>query len=569
MAVVQISRIQLRRGRANTGTGIPQLASGEMAWAVDAQELYIGSGSVSEGAPAVNNIKVITELDLNVNGNILNLLQYIYKVSDPGMQTGSGPNVPIQRPIQARLDDRVNVIDFGANGLGGATDDTDALQRAIDQLFLNTTRSKASSDSPDGVRNRVILEMPAGIYNVASTLYVPSYASIVGAGPDSTIINFTGTGAAIQTVNDDSLPGAPNDIANTLGNTQPRNILIKDLSIQTTDETQKALQLDATKDSIFENLSLRGNWQNTPNANNKAIDINVKSTIVTSENNIFDNVTIDGFTYAVHSDADILNNTFSNVKVTDCQTGFSLGANSIVGQLYGPRETLIFNARFENVKRHAIYIGQGTKNSIKNIKLVNVGNDGAGNLQALYPQVYIDSFGNNVEGVNSDRHTDLGTGATTQRYVPEVAGHATYDSYGLTNVDITQFTNYGTAFRLPLSSDDEGTPWRDVSYNINYIYRSIAYNFSRRGNLKVVVDVDASGSLNLPIVQLSDDFEFSGSDTNEALALGLDFRARLVQDDGSYYTGAVGTFPTTLVIEYTNSLSGDSGKLLYSYTTTL
>jgi hypothetical protein len=34
MAVVQISRIQVRRGQKQV-TGMPQLASGEIAWAVD------------------------------------------------------------------------------------------------------------------------------------------------------------------------------------------------------------------------------------------------------------------------------------------------------------------------------------------------------------------------------------------------------------------------------------------------------------------------------------------------------------------------------------------------------
>ena len=34
MAVVQISKIQVRRGKKNT-TGMPQLASGELAWAID------------------------------------------------------------------------------------------------------------------------------------------------------------------------------------------------------------------------------------------------------------------------------------------------------------------------------------------------------------------------------------------------------------------------------------------------------------------------------------------------------------------------------------------------------
>ena len=53
MAVVQISKIQIRRGRKNTGSGLPQLSSGELGWAIDSQELYIGNGAVAEGAPTV------------------------------------------------------------------------------------------------------------------------------------------------------------------------------------------------------------------------------------------------------------------------------------------------------------------------------------------------------------------------------------------------------------------------------------------------------------------------------------------------------------------------------------
>ena len=61
MAIVQISRIQIRRGQKNVGSGVPQLAGGELGWAVDTRELYIGNGSVSEGSPAVGNSKVLTE----------------------------------------------------------------------------------------------------------------------------------------------------------------------------------------------------------------------------------------------------------------------------------------------------------------------------------------------------------------------------------------------------------------------------------------------------------------------------------------------------------------------------
>ena len=63
MAVVSISRIQVRRGRKNQGSGLPQLASGELGWAVDAQELWIGNGAVSEGSPYVGNTKLLSEHD--------------------------------------------------------------------------------------------------------------------------------------------------------------------------------------------------------------------------------------------------------------------------------------------------------------------------------------------------------------------------------------------------------------------------------------------------------------------------------------------------------------------------
>ena len=84
MAIVSISRIQIRRGRKNQGSGLPQLAGGELGWAVDTQELYIGNGAVSEGAPAVGNSKILTEHD-----NLFELSdQYTYKCIDHLIQIG-------------------------------------------------------------------------------------------------------------------------------------------------------------------------------------------------------------------------------------------------------------------------------------------------------------------------------------------------------------------------------------------------------------------------------------------------------------------------------------------------
>lgn len=65
MPIVEIGKIQVRRGKANTDTGLPQLSSGELCWAIDNQELFIGNGSVFEGSPCVGNTRILTERDLN------------------------------------------------------------------------------------------------------------------------------------------------------------------------------------------------------------------------------------------------------------------------------------------------------------------------------------------------------------------------------------------------------------------------------------------------------------------------------------------------------------------------
>jgi hypothetical protein len=57
MAVIQISKIQVRRGYQEN---LPQLGSGELGWSIDSRRLYIGNGTLAEGAPAIGNTELLT-----------------------------------------------------------------------------------------------------------------------------------------------------------------------------------------------------------------------------------------------------------------------------------------------------------------------------------------------------------------------------------------------------------------------------------------------------------------------------------------------------------------------------
>jgi len=564
MAVVQISRIQVRRGQKQV-TGMPQLASGEIAWAIDTQELYIGNGSVFEGSPGVGNTKILTQNDLTIQGNLLNLLQHIYRAGDPTIQTGDTSNNPTSRSVQDRLDDRVSVLDFGAKG-DGVTDDTDAIQRAIDQLFFNEAApaygdnylSATPADwNNESVMARKILEMPAGKYIITDTIYIPSYATIVGAGADKTILEFSNTGPAIKFINDEYPSLTTLAFIN-----QARFIAMGGMTVYTDTNNQIALEMHCVRDSIFTDIILRGSWLAGDTANSIGIKMSAFSELITCERNLFKNITAHGFARGVYSVKDISNNTFQDGYMHDVLQGFSLGfgmiggPGQIAGERYGPRKTTIVNYNFENIEKQAVYIGLGTDNIVKGCQLNNVGTGPDGGIvNTQYPQIYFNVNGNASESNSSDRWTSLHNSSNIGiPYVPEVSGWGTEQSFGSKRIDIG---TTGMAFRLPVSTDSEGDPRGSITYFVDYTYQSRNNGFTRRGVLTISANIDQKR------IQLSDDYDFAGaSDPSGDTAIALDFSTRFLNSAGGLLV--VGD-PYSIAVDYTNALGGDSGYLTVTY----
>ena len=61
MAIVQISQITNRKGLAEN---LPQLAGAELGWSTDTRQLWIGNGTLEDGAPVIGNTEILTEFSV-------------------------------------------------------------------------------------------------------------------------------------------------------------------------------------------------------------------------------------------------------------------------------------------------------------------------------------------------------------------------------------------------------------------------------------------------------------------------------------------------------------------------
>ena len=261
MSITQISRIQIRRGQTKQ-TNFPQLASGEFGWSIDNQELYIGNGSVDEGAPAVGNTRVLTDKDIQ------NLFSF-FNGSEGVQYSFQNSPVSIARPLQERLDDQVTLDSFIDST---STDCTVAFQNAVNYLFPNATTNYGP------------LLIPAKNYVVTGTIFLPPFAEIRGAGIQKSFITNTSGGPIFQTKD---LQG------NTYGQMgsasyQARNIDINGISfVSTIPSAAPIINLDCVKDTVIDSCEFTGAASSSTSA--KAIQL--RDTGITGAN-LTDNIKV-------------------------------------------------------------------------------------------------------------------------------------------------------------------------------------------------------------------------------------------------------------------------------------
>lgn len=513
MAIIQLSRIQHRRGRKLAGTGLPQLASGELGWAIDTQELYIGNGAVSEGAPAVGNTKILTE-----NDNIFDLInQYAYRPTDNLW----GSNIPVERTLQQRLDDTVSIFSFGASGDG--TDQTTVIQLALDSLYLSGEVSK-----------RVILWFPAGEYLISSPLKIPPYATIKGAGKDKTIIRSTSSNV-FETVNSSSTPGNYNPVPSTsiysVGGNQCRYIDISDITVQL-DGFNTAFLLNECATSKFTNIKILGSYTSGTSTtgvwNLKGFDL-FATGLATCLNNVFDNIEVDGCYYSVYSNYDIRDNSWKNCLFINNYIAFAFGTAGVFGpgnpaQTTGPLFNFIDKCKFDFIDKEAIHVANGEYNISSNNKFFNVGNDGGAPSVAITSNIKFSSVTNRssedyferTQSLVLNKNTDL---YYNNEYVPEIEGRTAYNNNYVYSITIGQQSSSIKLLKFPVI--DNGTIF------IDYLYTESFIDVVREGTLELVCNLSSS------TVTVNDNYTYVG---NTIYSTALQFTANFV-DNGLVTAG--------------------------------
>ena len=395
MPIIEIAKIQVRRGQESQGQ-VPQLAPGELAWAEDTQNLYIGK-RISEGANNDNNTRILTDKDLsNVFASALGAVNFLntstqYRLKDRQFKYGAGANQTLATTgtYFTKLDNWVSLTDFAPGGVWPPTGlDTTALYNAsyntvdITQILKNAIGETGIANTGGGVvlstsidltvsyappLGPLAIKIPAGTWVVQSPVYLPPYTTLVGEGIGMTTLiwsNFNNTVSPMfQTVDSNGKTFSTGMFP--AGNGQnARNVTLKNMTLQipvglNSTVTNAILSLDNASNVLIENVYF-GNATNDNVINAvSGVQIRTSSTQVTdltmaySDNIQLNNCWFNGMATGITNYGTVNRAIIENSKFTWLYNGinsYNYTAPSLINGVAS-------NNRFENIGLEAIVIG--------------------------------------------------------------------------------------------------------------------------------------------------------------------------------------------------------------------
>lgn len=370
MAIVQISRITNRKGLQEN---LPQLSGAELGWSIDTRRLFIGNGTLEEGAPVVGNTEILTEFS-----DILEFqTTYTYKGQAAGytVQTGVTPDTPVTQSLQSWLDQFATVKDFGAVG-DGVADDTEAINRALYQLFCRQVNPQI----------RRSLFFPAGIYRVTETILIPPYATLWGEGIDGSVIQLDESGDdstlnAFVARTADSLQQYGVNIGDNSA-TPPTDITITNMGFRNLDPTTDVFLVQDATNCRFQSVGFYGPLVeadlNTDGDDTAAVRFASGVTFVTGQI-VFDSCEFSGTTYGMNTatsltgtDQQVAGVTVQNSNFNLLYQGVVLGSRPPVNG--GATGFRVMGNRFDNIYAEGVVFGSVGLNATGHNVFYGVGN---------------------------------------------------------------------------------------------------------------------------------------------------------------------------------------------------
>ena len=495
MAIVQISRITNRKGLQEN---LPQLAGAEFGWSIDERRLFIGNGTLEEGAPVIGNTEILTEFS-----DILEIQStYTYKGEAAGYTVQTSPSgTPITQSLQSWLDQFATIKDFGAVG-DGVTDDTEAINWALQQIYCVQNNTQ--------IRRGIFF--PAGVYRVTETIFIPPYATLYGEGINNTVI-FLDVDGEDSTLNQ--------YVARTTTNgatVNPQYVTVSNMSFETADATTDVFLVENANYCRFQNVGFfgPGTTSTLTSDTNDSSGVRFASTSVLISNQIvFDGCEFSGTVYGINTaseaggtDQEIQGVTVSNSKFDTLYRGIVIGTEPPATTM-GTGLRIVSNL-FDNVYKEGIYIDDAILNASGHNIFYNVGNHFS--ITPQTPVIYINqnnnvSFGDMFERSDADaltfpriqlnQTTSIGVTNSTQiaigRYVRETGKTFTLSS-GQTNQTI--FTVNATAI-LAFAID------YTIQVGTNYRTGTITVASAGGGTLSTTDDFseNASTGITLSVIQ--------------------------------------------------------------------
>lgn len=535
MPIVQISRIQHRRGKR---TDLPQLAAGELGWVIDEQRLFIGNGTVADGAPAVGNTEIVT----NGTSSFTTALNYVYKgYMGDATPIVTGSSGDYSRTLQATLDDRVSVKAFGAMG-DNSTDDTAAIQRALDELYSDST-------DQDDTRARRTLFFPAGIYKITTAMTIPPYAHLVGEGPDKTVIENSGATAVAVTEDDD---GQGFGSIGNGGATTPTQVQISNITFKSTHVGgHGGVSIDNATKLYFHNCKFQGTYTAGGADVSTSKGVTVRSTnALPCANLYFNHCQFTGFARLVDLSYDVKNVRFNDCDFNTAYYGAIIGESmdgSSAGLTNGPRDVQFTSSSWDTISQQAIYVkptagadaGVGPRNIISQAnwygKSIANNNLGIGSVD----EVPVLQFDNDECTSTLDffersdlRRTD---GSSHMNAAPEVQGIG-IQSKAIKSQTLADNTSTATTINEYPALAGKG---------LKITYKIVRGTLDRTGEF--IVSVSTNG------VSYDDTFTESGSD------VGVELTAEL--DDKDSTSGS-----ETVALKFTTTSTGTGATIDYQTT---